>query len=65
MGLGLFDYDGAFFTDFDAAFASKTFLGIDGYGFLILHFEYFNRTDIHAFFAPDTLFFINDGIKSH
>jgi hypothetical protein len=63
--LGLFDYDCAFFTDFDAAFASKTFFGIDGHGFTVLHLEYFNRTNIHALFTTGALLFIDDRIKSH
>jgi hypothetical protein len=61
-----FFYDNcAFFTDFNAAFASEAFLGIHWHGFSILHLKYFNRTYIYAFFTTGTFFFINDGIESH
>ena len=62
---GLFDNNGAFFTNFNATFAAETFFSIDRNGFAILHLEYFDRTHIHAFFTTSALFFIDDRIKSH
>jgi hypothetical protein len=63
--LDLFDYDGAFFTDFHAAFTAEAFFGIDRHRLAILHLEYFNRAHIHALFTTGALFFIDDRIKRH
>jgi hypothetical protein len=63
--LSFFYDNSAFFTDFNAALASETFLGVDRYGFAIRHFKNFDRTYIYAFFTTNTFFVINDGIKSH
>jgi hypothetical protein len=61
-----FFYDNcAFFTDFNAALASETFLGVHRYGFPVLHLKYFNGTYVYAFFATGTFFFIDDRIESH
>jgi hypothetical protein len=63
--LGLFDHNGAFFTYFNTTFATETFFGIHGHRLTILHLEYFDGTDIHAFFATNAFFFIDNRIKRH
>ena len=63
--LSLFDYNCAFFADFDTAFAAETFFCVYRHRFTILHLEYFDRTYIHALFTTGALFFIDDRIKSH
>jgi len=63
--LSLFDDYGAFFADFHTAFAAEAFFGVDCHRFVILHFENFHRTNIHALFATYALFLINDRVKGH
>jgi hypothetical protein len=65
LKLDLFDYDGAFFADFYAAFTAEAFFGVDRHRFAVLHLEYLNRAYIHAFFTTGALFFIDDRIKRH
>jgi hypothetical protein len=64
-GLSLFDNDGVFFTDFNAALASEAFFCIDRFGFAVFHLENFYRTNINAFFATDAFLFVHNGVKSH
>jgi hypothetical protein len=63
--LGLFDGDRTGFTDLYAALATQAFFGVDRNGLAVLHFENFNRADIHAFLAAFTLLFVYGRIKSH
>jgi len=63
--LSLFDSDGAFFTNFNTAFAAKALIRIDRFGFAVYQFEYFDRTNVYALFTTDTFVFVHDGIKSH
>jgi hypothetical protein len=63
--LDLFDGNGVFFANLNAALASEALFSVDGHGFAVLHFENFNRTDIHAFFTAGAFFFIDSRIKGH
>jgi hypothetical protein len=62
---GLFDGDGAGFTDLDTAFTSKAFFSIYGIGLAVYNFKNFHGTNIDALFAAFALVCVNDGIKSH
>jgi len=62
---GLFDFDGAFRADLDAALATEALFSIHRYGFSVLHFEDLDRADVHALFAASAFFLIDGGIKSH
>jgi len=63
--LGLFDGNGTFFANFNAAVATETLIRIDGYGFRVLQFKNFNRTHIHTLSAACAFFFVHNGIESH
>jgi hypothetical protein len=65
VGLIFFNRDGVSFTNFDAAFATQAFFGVNGHGLPVLHLEYFNRAYIYTFFATFTFVCINNRIKSH
>jgi hypothetical protein len=61
----LFNGDGVFFADFHTTFTAKAFLGIDGYGFAVFHFENFHRTYVDTLFATYAFFMVNRGGKCH
>jgi hypothetical protein len=63
--LGLFDDDGVFFANFDAAFAAQALFGVNGFGFPVFHFEHLCGANVHALLAPNAFFLIHDRIKSH
>jgi hypothetical protein len=63
--LGLFDDDGVFFANFDAAFAAQALFGVNGFGFAVFHFKYLCGANVNALLAPNAFFLIHDRIKSH
>jgi hypothetical protein len=61
----LFNGDGTLLANFDAGFTAKAIVRVGGYGFAILHFVHFHRTDVDAFAAAYALVDIHNRIISH
>lgn len=54
-----------FFTNFHTTFTAHALFRVHRHGFSVLHFKNFHRAHVHAFFTTNTLFFINNRVKSH
>jgi len=59
-GLNLSDGDGAFRTNLDAGFTSKTFVHVYRLGLAINHFIYLRRASIYTFFIPNALVLVDN-----
>ena len=63
--LVFFNGDGVAFAHFNAGFATEAFLVVGRIGFAVVHFVHFDRTNIHAFTATNTLVGIDSHIPAH
>jgi hypothetical protein len=63
--LSLFDDDGVYFANLDAAFATQALFGVNGFGFPVFHFKHLSGANVNALLAANAFFLIHDRIKSH
>ena len=63
--LGLFDSDGAGFTDFHTGFTAEAFFIVGRVGLAVVHFIHFDGADIHTFATTNTLVGIDSHIPAH